>query len=88
MRTLLFVVGGFVLLAVFVGGAKVLGNNGGGSLRLALIAFCVIWFVIAAGNLWIGVSSAGYSFIEELPIFLLIFGVPALAALVVRWKWA
>jgi hypothetical protein len=88
MRTLLFLVGGFVLLAVFAGGAKVLANHGGGSLRLAVIAFCVVWFVIAAGNLWIGVSSAGYSFIEELPIFLLIFGVPAVAALVVQWKWA
>lgn len=88
MRTLLFVVGGFVILAVCIGGAKLLANTGGGSLRTALIVFCVIWFLIAAGNLWIGVTSAGYSFMEELPIFLLIFGVPAAAALVVRWKWA
>jgi hypothetical protein len=34
----------------------------------------------AAINLWIGVSQAGYSFLEELPIFLVIFGIPAALA--------
>jgi hypothetical protein len=36
--------------------------------------------VAAAINLWIGVSQAGYSFLEELPIFLVIFGIPAALA--------
>jgi len=36
---------------------------------------------LAAANMWIGVSQAGYSFQEELPIFLLIFLLPAAAAL-------
>jgi len=52
-----------------------------------VIAFCVVWFVIAVGNMWMGVAKAGYAFTEELPIFLLIFGLPAVAAIVLKWKW-
>jgi hypothetical protein len=37
--------------------------------------------------MWIGVSQAGYSVREELPIFLLIFLVPATAAVLVNWKF-
>jgi hypothetical protein len=33
------------------------------------------------------VSKAGYSVTEELPILLLLFGVPAAAALVLKWKF-
>jgi hypothetical protein len=41
----------------------------------------------AALNMWMGVSKAGYSFGEELPIFLLIFLLPSLVALAVKWKF-
>ncbi|MEK7728854.1 MAG: hypothetical protein AAB354_10605, partial [candidate division KSB1 bacterium] len=44
-------------------------------------------FLAAAANMWVGVARAGYSVQEELPIFLLIFLVPAAVALLVRWKW-
>jgi hypothetical protein len=37
--------------------------------------------------MWMGVSKAGYSFGEELPIFLLIFLLPSLVALAVKWKF-
>jgi hypothetical protein len=46
-----------------------------------------VWLVIAAANMWIGVAKAGYSVAAELPIFALIFGVPAAVALLVRWKF-
>jgi hypothetical protein len=36
--------------------------------------------------MWIGVSRAGYSIADELPIFLLIFGVPAVAAALLKWR--
>jgi hypothetical protein len=36
--------------------------------------------------LWVGVSKAGYSVAEELPILLVLFGVPAAAALILQWK--
>jgi hypothetical protein len=87
MRTLYFLIGGLVLLAVCLGGAKLLANSIAEPMRAAVIAFCVIWFVIAAGNMWMGVARAGYSLSEELPIFLLIFGVPASVAILLKWKW-
>jgi hypothetical protein len=36
--------------------------------------------------MWVGVAKAGYSVSEELPVFLLIFAVPAAAAAVLKWK--
>lgn len=87
MRTLLFILAGFVLLGVCLGGARLFAGTSAPPMRLAVIVFCVIWFVVAAGNMWIGVARAGYSFTEELPIFLLIFGLPVAVALVARWKW-
>ena len=53
----------------------------------ATVAFVVIWFVAAAANMWIGVSQAGYSFREELPIFLSIFSLPSAVAIFVKWKF-
>jgi hypothetical protein len=37
--------------------------------------------------MWIGMTEAGYPFMEELPIFLLIFLVPAAVAGFVKWKF-
>jgi hypothetical protein len=36
--------------------------------------------------MWTGVAKAGYSATEELPIFLLLFVVPAVVAVVLGWK--
>ena len=55
--------------------------------RIATISYVVVWFVVAGANMWVGVSKAGYSVADELPIFLLIFGVPAALALVLRWQF-
>jgi hypothetical protein len=38
--------------------------------------------------MWMGVSRAGYSVAEELPMFLLVFAVPAAVALLVWWKFS
>ena len=46
-----------------------------------------MWFLVTAANMWVGVAKAGYSASEELPIFLLLFGIPAVAALVLKWKF-
>jgi len=51
------------------------------------VVFVVLWFAAAAINMWLGISRAGYSFAEELPIFLLIFLLPVLIAVLVRWRW-
>ena len=42
--------------------------------------------VAAAVNMWIGVARAGYSFMDELPIFLVIFLLPSAVAVAVKWK--
>jgi hypothetical protein len=36
--------------------------------------------------MWVGITQAGYSFQEELPIFLVIFLLPAAVAVIVKWK--
>jgi hypothetical protein len=86
MRTAIFILGGFVLWVVCLGVAR-LFTGAAGAFMTATIAFVAIWFVVAAVNLWIGVSQAGYSFLEELPIFLLIFLLPASVAVFVKWKF-
>lgn len=84
MRTALIIVSGFVLLAVCIGFARLLG--GAATLSTAVKVFIPIWLVLAGINMWIGVARAGYSVTEELPIFLLIFSVPVAAALFILWK--
>jgi hypothetical protein len=73
MRTLFIIVGGFLLWAACLGVAKVAGGSRASAMTTATVVFVAIWFVAAAANLWLGVSRAGYSFREELPIFLLLF---------------
>lgn len=87
MRTALFLLAGVLLLA----GALVLGRlfspNFPGAATLATGAFVALWLALTALNLWTGVAKAGYSVAEELPIFLVLFGIPVAIALLVRWKF-
>jgi hypothetical protein len=87
MRTVIIIVGGFVLWAVCLGIAKFLASSSTTAMTTATAAFVAIWFVAAASNMWIGVSQAGYSFLEEFPIFLLIFLLPVTVAVFVKWKF-
>jgi hypothetical protein len=45
--------------------------------------FIPLWLVAAGINMWVGVSKAGYSVADEAPIFLVVFAVPALVALLI-----
>lgn len=87
MRTVLFLVAGMLLLAAFFLLAKLFSVEYPESMRIATIAFVGAWLLLAGFNLWVGVAKAGYSVQEELPIFLLIFGLPATAAVVLKWRW-
>ncbi len=84
MRTALILLAGFALWGLCLAAAKLAGGWTRPAITTATIVFVAAWFVAAATNLWIGVMRAGYSFMEELPIFLVIFLVPAAVALVVR----
>ncbi len=88
MRTLIIIAGGFVLLALCLFAGRLFGRTGPETMIIGAKVFIPLWFAAAGVNLWIGVSQAGYSVMEELPIFLLIFGLPAAAAAFVWWKFS
>ncbi len=70
---------------VFVAAAKMSGNPVR-AIGTATFAFIGLWFLLAAVNMYFGVARAGYAFREELPIFLVIFLLPAIVAVVAqRW---
>lgn len=87
MRTALFLVSGFLLLAAVLIVARLFSENFSSATVWATALFIALWFLVTAANMWVGVAKAGYSASEELPIFLLLFGVPAIAALVLKWKF-
>lgn len=87
MRTGLFLLAGFMLLAVCAILGKMFAANYTSSTMAAVVAFIVLWLVVAAFNMWTGVAKAGYSAAEELPVFALIFLVPTAAAILLKWKF-
>lgn len=86
MHTLMVLVGGFVLLFFCQLVARVFAGAGVSPMAKAELVFIPLWFVITAINMWIGINHAGYTFMQELPIFLLVFGVPVAAALLTWWR--
>jgi hypothetical protein len=86
MRTGLFLLAGFLLLAAFLVIAKLFSENYPSATFIATAAFVGLWLVLTGFNMWTGVSKAGYSVAEELPVLLLLFGVPAAVAVVLKWK--
>jgi hypothetical protein len=88
MRTAFIILAGFLFWGVCLAIGRVVAHGDRGIMTLATVVFVVIWFVVATVNMWLGVSKAGYSFREELPIFLLIFLLPVIVAVVlVKWKF-
>jgi hypothetical protein len=86
MRTGLFLVAGFLLLAASLLLGRLFSANYPSATLLAAVAYVGLWFAIAAVNMWIGVAKAGYSVAEELPIFALIFVLPVAVAIILKWK--
>ena len=85
MHTGLFLVVGFLLLAASLLLGRLFSANYPGATVVATVAYVALWFVIAGANMWIGVAKAGYSVVEELPIFALIFVLPAAVAIILKW---
>lgn len=80
-RTTVIIIAGLVLFLIFLIVGYLWKAAG---LRRAMEDFVLVWFAVAAFNLAVGVFEAGYGFGEELPIFLLIFAIPAAPAIAVR----
>jgi len=79
MHTLRVVAGGLVLLGMCLLIGRLLAGGAKGMSRGALF-FIPIWLVLSMINLWVGVSTAGYTVAQEFPILLVVFGVPAVIA--------
>lgn len=76
-HTMMVILAGLVMLGIIMATSK--GNYAG-----AVKRFLPLWLLLSVINMLVGVYSAGYSFREELPILVVVFAVPAAAALLVR----
>jgi hypothetical protein len=87
MRTVIVLVAGLLLFAAMFLYSRLFVQHYPQALTWATGGFVLVWLAATVFNLWVGVSHAGYSVREELPILLLLFGLPAAVALLVRWKF-
>jgi hypothetical protein len=86
MRTAIIIAAGLALLGLFVLGGWRFGA-GAHPMAAAAKIFIPVWLVAALINMWLGVSRAGYTVAEELPIALGIFALPAAVAGFIWWKF-
>jgi hypothetical protein len=87
MHTALVIAAGLLLLGLCLAVGRLIGGPGPAPLASAARSFIPVWFVGAMINLWVGVSQAGYSVAEELPIMGIVFVVPAAVAFVLWRRW-
>ena len=76
-HTMMVILAGLVMLSIMMVSAK--GNYAG-----AVKRFLPLWLLLSVVNMLVGVYYAGYSFREELPILLVVFGFPAAATLLIK----
>ena len=87
MHTVKVIAAGFALLAISLLVGRLAGGPGNvAALATAARVFIPLWLVAAGVNLWTGVARAGYSVADEAPVFLVVFAIPAAAALLVWWR--
>jgi hypothetical protein len=80
MHTLMVVGAGLVALAVLLAIGALIGGIGSRAMRTAARVFIPFWLLAAATNMYIGVTHAGYTVAQELPILAVVFAVPAAVA--------
>jgi hypothetical protein len=87
MHTIYVIGAGLVLLVVFILVGRQLGGGSISAAATAALWFLPFWLAAATLNLSIGVRH-GYTVAEELPIALIVFGVPAICAAVFWWQFS
>jgi len=87
MHMLLVILTGLLLLGVFALFGKLWGGDAAGVASGARY-FVPAWVVVALVNMWVGVTKAGYTVMQELPILGVVIAVPAAVALLVAWQIA
>lgn len=85
MHTAIVIGIGLALLAACVLLGRLVG--GPSALTTSVLIFLPLWLIGAGVNMAMGVKKAGYTVTEEFPVFLIVFGVPALVALFLRWRF-
>ena len=86
MRSIIITSFGLILWAVSLAIPKLIGQDNSQAKKMATFLFIFVWLLIAGYNMWKGIL-AGYTMGEELPIFLMIFLIPTIAALFVQKKF-
>ena len=87
MHTLMVITGGVVLLGLFLLFGRLWGGDAA-SLATGAIWFVPVWLAVSIVNLWVGVTHAGYSVRDELPILLVVFVLPAIVAAIAIWQFS
>jgi hypothetical protein len=82
---LMVITGGIVLLGVFCLFGKLWGADAAGVATAAKV-FIPAWLVVSLVNMWVGVTRAGYTVMQELPILLVVLAVPSAVAGIVAWQ--
>ena len=88
MRTVFVLMSGLMMFGGLFFYSRLFVQHFPGAVAMATYTFVVLWLAATAFNMWVGISHAGYSLREELPIMLLLFALPTAVALLVRWKFA
>jgi hypothetical protein len=84
MHTLKVLAIGFLLLGFsLLGGGLIQGSHG---IAIGALVFLPLWLIGASMNMYFGVKRVGYTTAQELPLFLVVFLVPAIPALLTWWK--
>lgn len=84
---LVIVAAGLAILAVclLLGWRAARSNRTAGFVRAARL-FLPMWLLSAAVNMWYAMTYGGRTLLQELPVFLLVFSIPAAAAMLIWWR--
>ncbi len=85
MHVALVIGGGLVMLGLFLLFGWLWGASAT-AMGLAARGFVPIWAIMAVVNMWVGVTRAGYTVREELPILAIVFTAPTAIALIAAWR--
>lgn len=85
MHMLMVMGGGVLLLGVFLLFGKLWGGDVAGVVSAGKL-FVPAWLAVSITNLWVGVTKAGYTVAQELPILLAVFAVPTAVAALIVWQ--
>jgi hypothetical protein len=83
MHTLMLVVGGLVALGIFILAAVMLGRSVADGARV----FVWPWLAVALINMFVGVYWKEFPYSVEIPVLVVVFGVPAAAAWLVARRF-